>query len=104
MCEQKLIYPAMPDAIVLIGDKGYDSGEFRNVLKAYNNKAFIPPRSNRNAPSSELKTLYKKHHKIENMFAKLKDWRRVAIRYDRFAYTFMSAIFIAATIIFWINQ
>ena len=64
----------------------------------------IPPRSNRTAPRSYSKTLYKQRHKIENMFAKLKDWRRVATRYDRCAHTFMSAICIAATIIFWINQ
>jgi len=49
-------------------------------------------------------TLYKQRHKIENMFAKLKDWRRIATRYDRCAHTFMSAICIAATVIFWINQ
>jgi transposase len=38
------------------------------------------------------------------MFAKLKDWRRVATRYDRCAHTFMSAIVIAATMLFWINE
>jgi len=43
-------------------------------------------------------------HKIENMFARLKDWRRISMRYDRCAHTFFSAICIAATVIFWINQ
>ena len=100
----KLIYPAMPNAKVLIGDKGYDSDEFRAALKARKIKACIPPRSNRNAPSTYSKALYKKRHKVENMFAKLKDWRRIATRYDRCAHTFMSAICIAATAIFWINQ
>ncbi len=38
------------------------------------------------------------------MFARLKDWRRVATRYDRCAHTFMSAIVIAATMLFWINE
>jgi len=98
----KLIYPAIPNAKVLIGDKGYDSDEFRDALKARKIKACIPPRSNRNTPSSYSKILYKQRHKIENMFAKLKDWRRIATRYDRCAHTFMSAICIAATIIFWI--
>ena len=41
-------------------------------------------------------------HKIENMFGRIKDWRRVHTRYDRCAHTFMSAICIAATLIFWI--
>lgn len=100
----KLIYPAMPNAKALIGDKGYDSDEFRDALKARKIKACIPPRSGRPAPSSYSKTLYKQRHRIENMFAKLKDWRRIATRYDRCAHTFMSAICIAATVIFWINQ
>ena len=74
----KLIYPVMPNAKVLIGDKGYDSDEFRDALKARKIKACIPPRSNRTALSTYSMTLYKQRHKIENMFAKLKDWRRIA--------------------------
>jgi len=100
----KLIDPAIPDAKVLIGDKGYDSDEFRNALNTRKIKACIPPRSNRTAPTSYPKSMYKHRHKVENMFAKLKDWRRIATRYDRCAHTFMSAICIAATVIFWINQ
>ncbi|MBS0959845.1 transposase, partial [Acetobacter thailandicus] len=46
----------------------------------------------------------KKRHLIENMFAKLKDWRRVATRYDRYAHTFMSAIHIAASFIFYLKE
>jgi len=48
--------------------------------------------------------LYKQRHKVENMFGKLKDWRRVATRYDRCAHTFFSAICIAASVIFYLNQ
>jgi transposase len=100
----KLIYPAMSNAKVLIGHKGYDSDELRDALNARKIKACIPPRSNRTAPRSYSKSLYKQRHKVENMFAKLKDWRRIATRHDRCAHTFMSAICIAATVIFWINQ
>ena len=38
------------------------------------------------------------------MFGRLKDWRRIAMRYDRCAHTFMSAICLAPTILFWINE
>jgi transposase len=48
--------------------------------------------------------LYRQRHKIENMFARLKDWRRVATRYDRCAHTFFSAICIAASVTFYLNQ
>lgn len=49
------------------------------------------------------KQLYRQRDKVENMFGKLKDWRRIHTRYDRYAHIF-SAICIAAIIIFWINQ
>jgi transposase len=58
----------------------------------------------RATPIPHDRVLYKQRHKIENMFGRLKDWRRIHTRYDRCAHTFMSAICIAATIIFWINQ
>ncbi|WP_297263141.1 transposase, partial [uncultured Desulfovibrio sp.] len=48
------------------------------------------------------KKLYRQRHKIENMFARLKDWRRIAMRYDRCAHTFLSAIHIAAIVIFYL--
>lgn len=63
----------------------------------------IPPKKNRKVQRPYDKTLYSQRHKIENMFGKLKDWRRIATRYDRCARTFFSAICIAATVIFWLN-
>jgi transposase len=48
--------------------------------------------------------LYRQRRKIEIMFGRLNDWRRIHIRYDRCAHTFMSAICIAAAITLWINQ
>ena len=53
---------------------------------------------------SYCKTLYKQRHKVECMFGRIKDWRRVATRYDRCAHTFFSAICIAASVIFYLNQ
>ncbi len=99
----KIIYPALPEASTLIGDKGYDSDEFRNALKAKNIAACIPPRAKRKNPASYCRTLYKQRHKVENAFNRLKDWRRVATRYDRCADTFFAAIKIAAIVIFWLN-
>ncbi|MBB4439942.1 transposase [Rhizobium leguminosarum] len=46
--------------------------------------------------------LHWKRHKIENMFSKLKDWRRIYTRYDRCAHTFFSSMCIAAAVIFWL--
>jgi len=94
----------LPAASRLLGDKGYDSGPFRQALINRGITPCIPSQSNRKIQAIYCKTLYKQRHKVENLFAKLKDWRRIATRYDRCAHTFKSAICIAATIIFWINQ
>lgn len=100
----KILYPALPNGpgITMIGDKGYDSNEFRAALKAKGITACIPPRKGRRLPAAFCKTQYKKRHKIENMFGRLKDWRRIATRYDRTADIFMAAITIAAIVTYWI--
>jgi transposase len=98
----KIVYPALPNANTLIGDKGYDSDEFRAALKAKGISACIPPRSGRNNPAAYCKTLYKQRHKVENAFNRLKDWRRIATRYDRCADIYFAAITIAAIVIWWI--
>ena len=100
----KLMYESLPrSASHLIGDKGYDSDEFRAALNAMGIKPCIPPRKNKTKKVSYCRKLYRTQHKVENMFGKLKDWRRVATRYDRCAHTFFSAICIAATVIFYLN-
>ncbi|MBU6476175.1 MAG: transposase [Alphaproteobacteria bacterium] len=65
----------------------------------------IPPKKNRKVQQYRYdKNLYKQRHKVENMFGWLKDWRRIAMRYDRCSHTFFSAVCIAASVIFWYNQ
>jgi transposase len=49
-------------------------------------------------------TLYRQRHRNEIMFGRLKDWRRIATRYDRCATIFLGAITLAATVIFWLGQ
>ena len=99
-----LMIDAFPKAKALLGDKGYDADWFREALAARKIEACIPSKSNRKVHIPHDTVLYRQRHKIEIMFGRLKDWRRIHTRYDRCAHTFMSAICIAATIIFWINQ
>lgn len=99
-----LMIHALPNAKTLLADKGYDADWFRAALAERGITACIPSKANRKIPIPHDAKLYRQRHKIENMFGKLKDWRRIHTRYDRCAHTFMSAICIAATIIFWINQ
>jgi transposase len=88
----------------VIGDRGYDSNRIRLSLAERNITACIPPKKNRTSKPPYNWHLYKKRHLIENMFAKLKDWRRVATRYDRGTHTVMSAIHIAASFIFYLKE
>jgi transposase len=99
----KITYPKLPEAKVMIADKGYDSNEYRAAISAKGITSCIPLRKSRKVMHVHSKALYKPRHRIENMFAKLKDWRRIATRYDRCADTFFAAITIAATVIFRIN-
>ena len=99
-----LMIDAFPKAKSLLADKGYDADWFRAELEKRRIKACIPSRAGRKKPIHHNAKLYRQRHKIENMFGRLKDWRRIATRYDRCAHTFFSAICIAATVIFWINQ
>jgi transposase len=97
-----LMIDAFPKVKALLGDKGYDADWFRQALSERGITPCIPSKVNRKAQIDYDKTLYRQRHKIENMFGRLKDWRRVHTRYDRCAHTFMSAICIAATVIFWL--
>ena len=100
----RFILDALPQATSLIADRGYDSNWFRRALIDRGIQPCIPPTRSRKAPIPYDKTLYRQRHRIENMFGRLKDWRRVATRYDRCAHTFFSAICIAATLVFYLNQ
>ncbi len=93
----------LPRARKLLADRGYDADWFRHALIKKGIAPCIPPKKNRKIQIQYDKELYKQRHKIENMFGRLKDWRRIAMRYDRCAHTFFSAICIAATVIFYLN-
>jgi len=98
-----LMIDAFPKAKVLLGDKGYDADWFRAALGEREIIPCIPSKANRKVPIPYDAALYRQRYKIENMFGRLKDWRRIHTRYDRCAHTFMSAICLAVTVIFWLN-
>jgi len=93
----------LPVAKEMLADRGYDSDWFRAALRARGTEPCIPPRRNRKTLIEYDKTLYKQRHKIENMFGRIKDWRRIAMRYDRCAHTFFSAICLACSVIFYLS-
>lgn len=90
-------------ADTVLGDKGYDADQrMIERLQQLGKTAVIPPKRNRKTPREYDKELYKARHLIENFFAKLKQYRAIATRYDKLAETFLSAIYMAAVVI-WLN-
>ena len=81
-----LMLKAFPQAKALLADKGYDADWFRDALAEREIIACIPSKANRKVPIPHDAVLYKQRHRIENMFGKLKDWRRIHTRYDRCAH------------------
>lgn len=92
----------MPPSVELVADKGYDSQSLRQWLEKRGTEAVIPPRKNRKIQYHYDKTIYKQRNIIERMFCRLKDWRRIATRFDRNIKTFMGAIALAAAVIWWL--
>jgi len=87
----------------LIADKAYDANSLRQLLADQGANAVIPSTASRNKPIRYNKTVYRQRNVIERMFARLKDFRRVATRYDKLARNFLAGALIVATIVWWIN-
>jgi transposase len=90
-------------ADTLIADKAFDADQrVIKPLAAAGKTAVIPPKANRRAHRDYDRHLFKERHMIENFFARLKQYRAIATRYDKTAQNFLAAIQIAAAVI-WLN-
>jgi transposase len=96
------LLPTM-DADMLIADKAFDADERVIAPLAIAGKAVvIPSKANRTVRRDYDRDLYKARHLIENFFAKLKQFRAIATRYDKTARNFLAAIHLAAATV-WLN-
>jgi transposase len=86
----------------LLGDKAYDSAELRERLDQRDTKPVIPNRCNRKQPFSFSKRLYKLRWRVESAFNRLKDFRRIATRYDRLARNYLASVCLVAALVWWI--
>lgn len=87
----------------LLADKAYDAqNRVLSLLENAGVQGVIPPKVHRKVQRAYDKDMYKLRHLIENFFAKLKQFRGIATRYDKRATTFLGAIYMAATVI-WLN-
>ena len=90
-------------AETVIADKAFDA-HMRVITPLIHagKEIVIPSKNNAKEPRGYDKYLYKSRHLIENFFAKLKQYRGIATRYDKTARNFLSAIYLAASVI-WLN-
>ena len=94
-----LMLGALPRARVLIGDRGYDSRGFRDALAARGTDACIPSSRSRKIPIPHDPAVYRRRHRIENLFARLKDWRRIATRYEKRAANDLAMVTLGMTML-----
>jgi transposase len=87
----------------LLADRAYDAASLRDWLAERRVKAVIPPNPTRKHPHAYDPKAYKGRNLIERMFCRLKDFRRIATRYDKRADIFFSTILLAAALTWWIN-
>jgi transposase len=83
----------------VLADKGYDSDAFVETIKASGATPVIPPRSNRITPREYDKDIYKERNLVERLFQKLKEFRRVATRYERLAVNYMTMLSLVSILI-----
>ena len=76
----------------LLADKGYDADAIREELAKASVEAVIPARSNRRIPIPHDREKYRRRNLVERLFNKLKNWRRVATRYDKTAESYLGFV------------
>ena len=86
----------------LATDRGYDADWVREVLESTEIDPCIPGKKNRLVSIEHDIEFYKERNNIERAFNRIKDWRRVVIRYDRCPEMFLSACALAAIVKFWL--
>jgi transposase len=97
---QGLLADASPDTVV--ADKGYDSDELVTFIRQKRAKAVIPPRRNRLHRRRYDRAAYRDRNRIERFFCRLKQFRRIATRYDKLVERYASFVALSASVV-WLN-
>ena len=87
----------------LIADRGYDANHLRLFLAQQGAQVVIPSTTSRRVPIPHDDVAYRDRNRIERMWCRLKDWRRIATRYDKLARNFLSAAYLVAVLAYWVN-
>ena len=92
----------LPQGVIVLADKAYDADAIRRLIHERGAVPNIPFKTNRRWKGCFSPFLYKGRNAIERMFCRLKDFRRIATRYDKRADTFLAALHIVAIIAYWL--
>jgi transposase len=87
----------------LVADRAYDADHLRRRLAEQQAEAVIPSTTSRRKPIPYNKRAYRARNRIERMWCRIKDWRRIATRYDKLARNYLSGAYLAAIIACWLN-
>ena len=91
------LFEMLTDRIeALLADKGYDADTIREELAKADIEAVIPAKSNRRIPIPHDREKYRWRNLVERLFNKLKNWRRVATRYDKTAESYLGFVALAS--------
>ena len=85
-----------------MADRGYDTNAVRSAIESRGATPNIPPKVNRVWKPCFSRVLYRGRNAIERMFGRLKDFRRIATRYDKLAINFLAAVHLAAAVSYWL--
>lgn len=83
----------------VVADKAYDSDAFVEIISAQDSEAVIPPRANRINPREFDRHIYKDRSLIERFFNRIKQFRRIATRYNKLAQSFLSFVHLACAFV-----
>ncbi len=87
---------ALEGARFILADKGYDSARFRQMMEARGLQPVIPPRCHHKAPAHYDRERYKDRNVVERLIGRLKENRRIAMRFDKLAHMFEGFVVLAA--------
>jgi len=93
----ELLLNDLPRGATVLADRAYDADWIRDVIDMQDCTACIPAKSNRVDPIPHSRRLYRKRNLIERFFNKIKQFRRIATRYDRLAQSYLAMVKLAST-------